>query len=65
MFTTKELDDLERDARRPDYGSRYYKPDVVLRLIAHIRELEPKQQSLFTEQSIYSDDAKETENHCG
>lgn len=47
MFTTKELDDLERDARRPDYGSRYYKPDVVLRLIAHIRAIEPKQQELF------------------
>lgn len=47
MLTSKELDDLERDARRPDYGSKYYKPDVVLRLIAHIRALEPKQQDLF------------------
>lgn len=47
MLTAKQLDALERDARLPDYGSKCYKPDVVLRLIEHIRAIEPKQQSLF------------------
>jgi len=37
-MTEHELIQLERDARRPDYGGRYYKPGVVRALIEEIRQ---------------------------
>lgn len=33
------LDTLEKDANRPNYGSRYYKPKTVRGLIKIIRRL--------------------------
>ena len=33
-----ELDQLEKDARKPDRGSKHYKPAVMLALIKELRE---------------------------
>lgn len=44
-MTDHEIEMLERDALRPDYGSKYYKPEVVLRLIAELKKR--KQQGVL------------------
>ena len=36
-MTQHELDLLEKDARRPDRGSKYYKPVTVLALIEEVK----------------------------
>ena len=36
--TDAEIDQLERDARRPNYGAKYYPPSVVLALIAELKK---------------------------
>jgi hypothetical protein len=47
-MTDKELDQLKKDAQRADYGSRYYKPTVVLELIEEIERL--KQELGYSDQ---------------
>jgi hypothetical protein len=37
-MTDHEIEILERDARRPNYGSKYYSPEVVLQLIEELKK---------------------------
>jgi hypothetical protein len=39
-MTDKEIAALKKDALKPDYGSKCYKPPVVLALIAKIEQLQ-------------------------
>ena len=50
-MTDKELENLEKDARRPNRGAKYYPPSVVLALIEELRKTraEMKQPDLFEE----------------
>lgn len=36
-FNERELKQLEKDARRPNYGSKYYPPSTVLALIDKLK----------------------------
>jgi hypothetical protein len=36
-ITEHELEQLEKDARRPNRGSKYYPPSVVLALIEEVK----------------------------
>ena len=50
-MTDRELEQLEKDARRPNRGAKYYTPAVVLALIEELKrlkeELKVKQGDLF------------------
>lgn len=37
-MTAYDLELIEKDAHRPDYGGKYYKPPVVLALIEELRK---------------------------
>lgn len=62
-MTDRDLDQLERDARRPNYGGKYYPPAIVLALIDALKEARRESQTrhgeLFAE-SESIDTAKES-----
>jgi hypothetical protein len=50
-MTDRELEQLEKDARRPNRGSKYYPPSIVLALIEEVKKArgeKAQQEDLFT-----------------
>jgi hypothetical protein len=55
-----DLDRLEKDARRPDYGGKYFKPSVVLALIAELRHLRTAEERKGTQMNRKEAESKRT-----
>lgn len=51
-MTNKEIQELEDNAHKPDYGSKHYKPDVILELIGEIRRLKPEIKTMEVERFL-------------
>ena len=50
-MTDRELENLEKDARRPNRGAKYYAPSVVLALIEELKKMRRHQVNLFSDEA--------------